>query len=87
MKMPRKVYENAGCAECGHTGFKGQTGIFEMMSINDDIREAIVTDSDVVEIDEAARGAGQRSLLEDGLAKVADGRTTSSEVLRVTPSR
>lgn len=86
LKMPKKVYENAGCSDCGHTGFKGQTAIFEVLTINDDVREAISRGASAREVQDAACGAGMRTLLEDGLAKVADGRTTMSEILRVLPA-
>lgn len=84
VKPPRKVFENTGCAECGHTGFKGQTGIFEVLSVDENIREAITSRASIREIEHAAREAGMHTLLEDGLAKVADGRTTLSEIMRVT---
>ncbi len=72
------------CAACGHSGYRGRKGIFELLSLNDDIRQLIHAGAPASELRAAARALGMRTLREDGLRKAADGLTTLSEVLRVT---
>lgn len=78
------LFDGAGCALCHHTGFRGRTGIFEILIVNDEIRRAILEGRSVEEIRELARASGMRSLRESGLRAVTEGRTTIEEVLRET---
>jgi len=78
------LYAGAGCRSCQGTGYRGRTGVFEMMLINDDIRARILERASVGEIRQLARKHGMRSLREDGWRLVLEGRTTIEEVLRVT---
>ncbi len=78
------LYDGAGCASCHHTGFRGRTGIFEILLVNDEIRRAILERRSLEEIRDLARAAGMRSLRESGLRAVTEGRTTIEEVLRET---
>ncbi len=78
------LYKGAGCERCAQTGYYGRAGIFELLTIDDDIRKMILKDSDSNQIRELARKNGMRTLLEDGADKVKAGLTTLSEVLRVT---
>jgi type II secretory ATPase GspE/PulE/Tfp pilus assembly ATPase PilB-like protein len=59
-------------------------GIFELMEMNDEIRDLVMRNADASEITAAARRRGMRSLREDGWLKVASGLTTAGEVMRVT---
>lgn len=68
------------CKTCHGRGFKGRVGIFELMTINDDIRECINSDSDAATIAEVAIKAGMKPLMEDGKNKVEQGVTTQAEV-------
>jgi general secretion pathway protein E len=77
-------WRGKGCSECAGTGFRGRIGIFEMMEMNDEIRDLIMSNADASKITEAAKRNGMRALREDGWLKVRDGRTTASEVMRVT---
>jgi type II secretory ATPase GspE/PulE/Tfp pilus assembly ATPase PilB-like protein len=77
-------YRGAGCENCFNTGFKGRVGIFEMMDMNDELRNLILAKSDAMHLMAAARRSGMRTLREDGWAKVPAGITTADEVLRVT---
>jgi general secretion pathway protein E len=79
-----ETFRGAGCENCSNTGFIGRKGIFELMELNDEIRQRIVRNEDAVEITNAARRNGMRSLREDGWLKVRDGLTTVEEVMRVT---
>jgi general secretion pathway protein E len=78
------LYKGAGCERCAGTGYYGRAGIFELLTIDDDIRKMILKNSDSNQIRELARKNGMRTLLEDGVEKVKAGLTTLSEVLRVT---
>ncbi len=73
-----------GCEHCAHTGYRGRTGIFELITVGDRIRKLIVSRSDVNEIKETARKDGMRTLFEDGVDKIKAGITTIGELLRVT---
>jgi len=72
-----------GCEACRHTGFKGRTGIYELMTTNDEIAELIVRRAPLADIREAAKANGMRELREDGLEKVLAGITTIDEVRKV----
>jgi general secretion pathway protein E len=79
-----RVYRGAGCEDCFGTGFTGRVGVFEMMELNDEIRQLIMKNTDAVGITTVARRHGMRNLREDGWLKVQSGVTTAEEVLRVT---
>jgi len=83
---PVTFYRGRGCDNCRHTGFKGRTGLFELMTVNAEIAELIVKRASLQELREAARANGMRTLQEDGLKKVLEGITTIDEVLRVVIS-
>ena len=78
------VYQGKGCASCGDTGYAGRTGIFEVMEIDDDIRQLInqKASSDVIE--RQAVKNGMRTMQQDGLQKALSGITTVEEVFRTT---
>jgi type II secretory ATPase GspE/PulE/Tfp pilus assembly ATPase PilB-like protein len=75
-----------GCRDCGGTGFRGRTSVYQLMPANPAVREAIVAGASVLQLTGLARAAGMRSLREAGLALAARGVTTLDEVLRVTPA-
>jgi general secretion pathway protein E len=77
-------FEGKGCEHCGNTGFSGRMGIYELMTINDDIRKLTVGKSDSNSIRKKALENGMRSLRDDGWLKVRQGISSISEVLRVT---
>ncbi|NQT75925.1 MAG: type II/IV secretion system protein [Candidatus Omnitrophica bacterium] len=79
-----ELYKGKGCADCSHTGYKGRTGILELLVITDEIRELILNNASSAEISQKAREAGMRTLKTDGIEKIKRGHTTISEVLRVT---
>jgi len=81
-----KVYHGKGCKECSHTGFRGRTGIYELLVIDDSIRQLILTKATAQKIRDVAREKGMTTLREDGWKKVVAGITTVEEVLRVTLS-
>jgi type IV pilus assembly protein PilB len=73
-----------GCDRCHHTGYRGRTGVFEIMTVDDAIREAILARASTADIRAAAIRGGMRTLRESGLAALAAGKTTVEEVLRET---
>ncbi|MFO8075208.1 MAG: ATPase, T2SS/T4P/T4SS family [Egibacteraceae bacterium] len=74
-----------GCAACGRTGYRGRTGLFEVLEIDDAVRELIGSGGSEAAIRRAGGNTGLRSLREHGLAKARAGQTSLAEVLRVTP--
>jgi type IV pilus assembly protein PilB len=72
-----------GCKECGETGYAGRLAIHELLLVTDEVRDLISRRAQDHEIRRAARTAGMRTLLEDGVSKAARGLTTLDEVLRV----
>ena len=77
------VYRGRGCPECKGTGFKGRTGIFELMVVDDELREMINEGASTVALRKKAQEKGMRLLWEDGREKVLRGITTFEEVARV----
>jgi len=79
-----ELIRGAGCEYCANTGFRGRSGIYEMMMINDEIRKLIIANTDSKTIKDRARSLGMQTLRECGWDKVRQNRTTISEVIRVT---
>jgi type IV pilus assembly protein PilB len=79
-------YEGVGCKHCGGSGYKGRTGIYEVMSVSSEIRTLALERRSASEVLEVAVGQGMRRLRDDGLEKVKQGRTSISEVARVVNS-
>jgi len=77
-------YSGEGCNACGGTGFKGRVALYEVMLVNDEIKDVILQGGTTFEIKEAAIRAGMLTLRMSGLTKIKDGVTTIEEVLRVT---
>lgn len=80
---PSVLYKGKGCPVCGFSGFTGQVGIFEILSVTESIRDLILRQASVTEIRKTAIKDGMETMLEDGLKKVESGVTTIDEVLRV----
>ena len=84
---PRKrfrVWEPVGCAKCFGTGYRGRLGLYEVLVVDDALRDLVATGGSVLEIQRMAREKGVSSLREDGIAKVLEGSTSYLELLRVT---
>ena len=79
-----KFYYGKGCQRCNNTGYKGRTGIHELIDVTDDIRDLIATEASVDDIANLARSQGMTSLRESGLKLIFDGVTTIDEVVRET---
>jgi len=79
-----KLYEGTGCSYCNNTGYKGRMGIFEVMRIDDDVRQLIEGDANSIEIEKMALSKGMINMREAALRKLEAGLTTFDEVLRET---
>ena len=79
-----KLYFGKGCQHCQNTGFQGRVGIYEILTMTDEIKSLIMERVNAVTIKNKALEQGMMPMLEDGLQKVADGVTTIDEILRVT---
>jgi type IV pilus assembly protein PilB len=81
-----EAYEPRGCSRCGMSGYKGRMGLYEVMMVNEEIRDLAIARASADQIAEVAVRNGMRRLREDGLEKVKLGRTSIAEVSRVTGS-
>jgi len=77
-------YEGAGCRECNGQGYHGRTAIFELLDLDDDLRDLIINKASVSRLKEAARGAGTAFLRDSAVEKLLKGETTLDEINRVT---
>ncbi len=79
----KAIYRPKGCSACHGIGFKGRKGIFEMMTMNSQLRELVFKYAPTNQVREAARASGMRTLAEDGRIKILDGITTPEEVVKI----
>ena len=77
----RDIFEAKGCEYCRNTGYAGRIAIHELLLINQDLRQLIADRADIGKMREAAKNTGMKTLVEDGLAKVAEGITSIEEVM------
>jgi type IV pilus assembly protein PilB len=78
------AYEPGGCPRCGGSGYKGRLGLYEVMTVTDEIRKLAIARASADQIGAVAVEQGMTRLREDGLEKVKQGRTSIAEVARVT---
>ncbi|MEX2671878.1 MAG: ATPase, T2SS/T4P/T4SS family [Phycisphaeraceae bacterium] len=81
---PSEVFTGEGCEKCHQTGYSGRLGLYEMLVLDDAVRDAITARPSVTEFRRLCIERGMTTLRVDGFQKVAEGRTTVEEVLRVT---
>lgn len=79
----KRIWRGKGCEECNQSGYHGRIGIYEVMSIDDSIREAMLKKLSASDIKKIAISKGMRTMVQDGFGKAAQGVTTLEEVLRV----
>jgi general secretion pathway protein E len=72
-----------GCVKCRDTGYRGRTGVFELLPVDDTVRRLISNSADAPELRKAARAEGVTSLQESAVRKLADGTTTFEEVMTI----
>jgi type IV pilus assembly protein PilB len=80
----KKFLYGRGCSKCNATGYRGRTGIFEIMVFNDEIRDLIMNQASTSVLRAAAQKAGMKLLRENGLATIYDGVTTIDEIVKET---
>ena len=80
----KKLYYGRGCSRCNGTGYKGRIGIFEIMVLNDEIRDLIMNQASTSVLRAAAQKAGMKLLRVNGLAAIYDGITTIDEIAKET---
>lgn len=83
-KKQYKIYKGAGCEKCGHTGYVGRFGIFEVLPSTAEIQELVSNKSSGNKIYEVAAKLGMITMKQDGLVKALRGETTMDEIIRVT---
>ena len=87
LRAEEVVYEPRGCDHCSGTGYRGRTGVFELLEITDQVRGLIGARSDSGTLTQAATAAGMTTMFEHAVAKCRAGVTSAAEVLRVTTVR
>ena len=78
------LYEGTGCSNCNNTGYRGRIGLFEVMTIDEEIRTLIESDANTLQIEKAALAKGMVNLREGALLKLERGETTFEEVIKET---
>lgn len=82
---PLKVNVAVGCLECRMTGYRGRTGIYEMLSLSAKMKQLVIKDAELAKIKSLARDEGMKPLRLSGAEKVAAGLTTAEEIIKIAP--
>ncbi|MEZ0287623.1 MAG: GspE/PulE family protein, partial [Methylophilus sp.] len=85
MPPPANAHGKVGCMDCRNTGYRGRSGIYEMLSVTPEIRKLITPVADLAKIRTLAYKEGMQPLLINGAEKIAAGTTTIEELLKVAP--
>jgi type IV pilus assembly protein PilB len=80
----KQFYYGKGCNNCNGTGYRGRTGLYEIMVFNDELRDLVMNQASTAVLRDAARRAGMQTLRDNGLKAMFDGITTLEEVVRET---
>ena len=80
----KQFYYGAGCSKCNNTGYRGRTGLYEIMTFNDEIRELIMNHASSNVLRTASQKAGMKLLRDAGLSAIYNGITTIDEVVKET---
>jgi type IV pilus assembly protein PilB len=80
----KKFYRGKGCEKCNRTGYKGRMGLFELLVMNDELRDMVMRNASTEDLREAARRAGMVTLRDSGMEGIFSGATTADEVIRET---
>ena len=80
----KKFYRGRGCEKCNRSGYKGRLGLFELLIMNDEMRDLVMRNASTEDLREAARRNGMVTLRESGMEGVFGGTTTAEEVIRET---
>ncbi|MDP1658621.1 MAG: GspE/PulE family protein, partial [Methylotenera sp.] len=85
LPKPAQIYKPVGCLECRNTGFRGRSGIYEMLTITPALRKLITPETDLAKLTKLARQEGMQPLVINGAEKIAAGITTIEELMKVAP--
>lgn len=85
LPKPAHIYKPVGCLECRNTGFRGRSGIYEMLTITPALRKLITPETNLAKLTQLAQQEGMQPLVINGAEKVAAGLTTIEELLKVAP--
>ena len=85
-EVPQSLFKGRGCKVCNFTGYKGRTGIHEILRVSEEIRELLVENASTEEIRKQAIKEGLKTLRQDAVYKAIKGITTIDEVERITIS-
>jgi len=80
----KKFYRGRGCEKCNRSGYKGRMGLFELLIMNDELRDLVMRNASTEDLREAARRAGMVTLRDSGMEGIFAGATTADEVIRET---
>ena len=80
----RTFYRGRGCGECNNTGYRGRIALFEIMGMDDALRELVMSHASTAVLRSEAKRRGMRTLRESGLLSIYEGQTTIDEVVRET---
>jgi type II secretory ATPase GspE/PulE/Tfp pilus assembly ATPase PilB-like protein len=83
LSLETTFYRGEGCKSCDGVGYRGMTGIFEVLTLDHEMKKMIANNASELEIKEAAKKKGMKTMLEDGLLKARQGITTLEEVMRL----
>ena len=78
------LYRGKGCDACNNTGYRGRVGLFELMMMNDAMRDMIMANASTDDLRQLARKGGMVTLRDAGIKSMLEGTTTSDEVIRET---
>ena len=87
LRVGETVWEPVGCERCGGSGYRGRAGVFEILEVTPDLRSAMKRGADGPSIEARAKERGYKTMVEDAAAQCRAGRTSASEVMRVTSIR
>lgn len=85
LSKPDHIYQPVGCLECRNTGFRGRSGIYEMLTLTPTLRKLITPDTNLADLTKLAQREGMQPLIINGAEKIAAGITTIEELLKVAP--
>ena len=80
----KKFYKGVGCNSCANTGYKGRVGLFELLILDDDLRELIMQNAPTDKVRKTAQKKGMTLLRDAGIKFIFDGTTTAEEIVRET---
>ena len=84
LEMEEPVYRPKGCDKCNQSGYRGRVALYEILPVNDELRDMVTKGASVMSLKEKACQFGMRSLFEGGIQKVKEGLTSLEEVMRMT---